>query len=304
LARIAARYADQRNTELALSDTYRAEEAALAPEDAPPPPEVAPPEPAPVAPEPAPAVTAAPLRNVTLPDGGVVQVTDDQFAQLAQMGILANLALSQPVMQPPVAPAAPAPRRELVDEERAREFVRQVQFGAPDEALPAVRWLIEDVVSRIQMPHVDPNAIIHAATLRARAEQQAERDVAIIRSDFPDIFANPQLQRLAHINVDELARGDAATGRQRPLVEIYREAGNRVYDAIGRPRPGSDPTAPALQAAPHVQERPDVIERKRAAPRIPAAVDRRAATPDAPRPPTASEIVSQMRVSRGQSPLT
>ena len=125
------------------------------------------------------------------------------------------------------------------------------------------------------------------------------------------LVRNP-VRGLSHIDqqydrvVRQILERNVQLGRQQPWIDIYREASNTVYDAIGRPRPGSetDPST-ALQAASAnvVPIRSDVIERKRAAPRATQAIGLRAPAPVAPRLPSGSELVEQMRRQRGQSPL-
>lgn len=271
------------------------------------------PAPAPVAaaPSPAPAAhTPAPdtTRTIVI-DGQHVRVTDEQYANLAQLGMIANIALhQQPQSPPPAAPEPPA-RRALVDDARAKEAIRAIQFSDVDAAVPHLTALIEDVMARAPQPaapqHIDQAALEQRATQAALGYIKFQAEQAAVRDEFPDIFANPQLTKLAAINVDALRANYQRLGVSRSDLDIYREAGHAVYDALGRPRPGSDvaPIQPAPQAAPAIAPRSEVIERKRAAPRNTQTVDRRAAPAEAPRAPTGSEIVDRMRQQRGQSSL-
>ena len=83
-------------------------------------------------------------------------------------------------------------------------------------------------------------------------------------------------------------------------LEVYREAGDLVLNALNLPR-SQTTDQPALQAAQSYRQ--DVIERKRTAPKPTTQVDRRAPSPSAPRPPSGSEIVERMRQSRGQQSM-
>lgn len=249
--------------------------------------EPAPVPPAPPAPEP---VHHTPLRTINL-QGQLIQVTEAQFEQLAHMGAVAGMALSQAPVAPP-APAAPS------FEEVARKLVQNFQFGSPEEATSA----LIDYTHSLQRAgqQADPNLIAQQAAAQAMAQIQAQRDTEVIRAEYPQIFADPDVQHLAHVKVDAIKRSDAAKGVRRSDIEVYREAGNQVYDLMKLPRPGSDIPSAAPQAAQQAQPRAEVLERKRAAPRNPASVDRRAVTPEAPRAPTASEIISAMAKSRHQ----
>lgn len=261
------------------------------------------PAPAPAQDAPAPVPAAAPvapaLRVVEM-DGQTVAVTEEQYQQLARLGMVAQAALSR--YQP--EPVASAPAQPIVDPERVRDVAKRLQYGNEDEAAAALTQFVTDVVSRVpQGPAIDPNAIIQRATQAAvqQATQQAQlqRDTETIRQEFADIFENEQRTLLARMNVEAIRARNAAQGRYQPDIEIYREAGNMVRGAMGRPRPGNDAPSPAIQAAP----RTEVLERKRSAPRMTQAIDRRAPSPEPQRPPSGSEIVERMRAQRGQASM-
>src|SRR6185503_16239405 len=253
---------------------------------------VEPAEPPPVvasATQPAPAHPA--LRHIVI-DGQQIAVTDEQFAQLAQMGALAARNLTQhapaPVAAPePVAPPAPSV---TVDEARVREAVQRIQFGSPDEGTQALAGLIQDVVRQVpQAPHIDQQRLIAEAEQRAVQRIAAEHINATIQSEYPEIFKDKALIAAAQVRENEIRQHALATGRRVNDLDIYREAGNQVYDLLKLPRPGSEITQPtAPQAAPAIQptRSATIEERKRAAPRNPQPVDRRSAVPEAPRPPS------------------
>jgi hypothetical protein len=309
---IAKRHQEAREAELRQSDVYDQEARAAGlglPEDEPEPPPVAvePVAQEPVGGTPAPATQDAPvpapaaaltLRTVDI-DGQQWAVSEEQYQQLARMGLLAQRALA--TYQP--EPVAPEPVKPIVDPERVREAAKRIQYGNEDEAAAALTELITDVAARMPAtPSIDPNAIVQRATTAAMQQAQLARDTDTIRQEYADIFENPQRTLLARMNVEAIRARNAQTGRFQPEIEIYREAGNMVRDAMGQPRPGSDVSQPALQAA-TVAPRTEVIERKRAAPRMTQAIDRRAPQPEMPRPPSGSEIVERMRAQRGQASM-
>lgn len=323
MAAIAARAEEQRHKEIAQGGIYDAEARergeALPPPDfgqdepeepveAAPEAPATPPVPAasepPPAPAPVPVAVAPQLRTLNL-NGQPVQVTEEQFAQLAQMGALAGLALAQPIAPEPPAAPTPAPSLAL-DDGKIRDTVQRIQFGSPDEGAAALGGLIRDVVASVPAaPAIDPHALVAQATQRAKQEMRGEQVTTAIRSEFPEIFADTGLMALAHDRVRQIAQRDAATGQRRAEIDIYREAGNQVYDLLKLPRPGSETTQTAPQAAPVVQPRAGIEERKRAAPRNTQPVDRRSAMPpQAPQTPSASAIVAWMAQKRGQQALS
>ena len=244
------------------------------------------------------------VREIQTPQGQRVQVTQEQYDQLAQLGMVANIALHTAPELPPVAPQPAAPQKTLVDDDRVRETVRQIQFGGEEAAVPALRGLIEDVVSRVPAgPQVDAAQIQAQAVDAAMARIQFMAQQEMIRGEFPDIFANPQLTKLAAINVDSLRNQYQRSGIPRNDLDIYREAGYAVYDALGKPRPGSDVAPNTAPQAATVSPRNEVVDRKRAAPRNPQVIDRRAAAPETQRAPTGTQIVEAMRKARGQSSM-
>lgn len=248
------------------------------------------------------------LRQIVI-DGQQIAVTDEQFAQLAQMGALAAKSMYQqpaPAYQAPEPVEAPKPSV-AVDEARVREAVQRIQFGSPDEGTQALSTLIQDVVRQVpQAPQIDQQRLVAEAEQRAVQRIAAEQTHALVRQEYPEIFKDQGLMALAQQRVHQLSQHALATGRRVNDLDIYREAGNQVYDLLKLPRPGSEITqATAPQAAPAIQptRSAQIEERKRAAPRNPQPVDRRSAVPEAPRPPTGSEIVNAMRVQRGQQSL-
>lgn len=274
-----------------------------------------------------------PMQPQTFPidiDGQQVYVTQEQMAHLARMGAIANQALyqyNQGATQPrPPAPAsipdrgqpAPQPTREAgaapISKERIREIARAIQYGDEDSATGAIEGLLSEVAPP-QVPQIDLDAhrrsILAEARREAHMEAISQQSVAIVRAEYADIAANPILQDAAARQLAMLRQHNIALGNQFSEFDLVREAGNRVRAAFGgQPQPTGQTPAPAGQTAPqasNVVVRRSVAEidgRKRAAPqRTAAVIDRRSAAPEAPRPPTGSDIVEQMRKSRFQSPM-
>ena len=313
---IAERHQQMRAAEMQLGDEYeqnaRAAGLTHAEDDPEPDPapepgaealDAAPPAAAPPAPVQQPAPPAQPSVRVLTVDGQQVAVTDEQLEQLARLGMITNTALHQArnEWQPP-APVAHEPPKALVTPDEVRETVKKIQYGGEEDGAAALAGLINHVVTRVPAaPAIDTNAVVQRAVTASMAQQQLAADTQTIRTEYEDIFAHPQRTFLAKANVEALRARDAQLGRFRPDIEVYREAGNMVREAMGLSRPGSDEPSPALQA-PSVVSRADVIERKRSAPRQ-TTIDRRVPAPETPRPPSGSELVERMRAQRGQSSM-
>lgn len=262
------------------------------------------------------------LYPIDLGQGHPVYVTLDQMQHLAKMGAVANQTLhdwnarqQQQFSVPPVDPTpapAPTPRQVEIDSARVRETVRRMTYGSEDDGTEALTGLIRHVVtSQPAAPSVDTNAIIARARQEALVQMQMQRDAELISNEYPDIVSNPSLKRFAAINVDDVIRENAALGRQMIPLDIYREAGNRVYDALGKPRPGNQaapqPSAapqPPSQAAPRLtvvrNDDAAIIERKREAPRQTGQViDRRTSGPPQQPQKSMSELIDEVRLKRG-----
>jgi hypothetical protein len=235
-------------------------------------------------------------------DGQRFAVTPEQERELFRLGMYAGQALQQYRPEPPPPPEPPRP---LVDPEAVRETVRRMQYSGEEDAAAALTDLITGVISRVpQAPQVDPNALVNRAVAATREQTRLEEAQAMIRQEYPDIASNDQLAFLANANNQRLLAHYRQLGVQKPWIDIYREASNTVYDAIGKPRPGSDQRQqPGLQAPSNTLPRLEVLERKRATPKSLTSVDMRAPAPTTQQPRTGSEIVNQMRLARGLSSL-
>lgn len=274
------------------------------------PPESAAPPAAAIAPQP----TTFPIEL----DGQIIHVTQDQMTYLARMGAIANQALHQYQNTPREQPqtSAPAPIRESapppVDDSRISETVRAIQYGDPETAATALKGLISDVVRTVPpAPTFDPNAIVNTAVQESMRRQQLAHDTAVVQQEYADVLSDPIRADAAARQVAMIRQQNIALGRQVSDLEVYREAGNRVRQAFGghQPTQGQAPAQAGTLApqAPNLIVRRSVADiegRKRAAPqRTAAVIDRRSAAPEAPRPPTGSDIVEQMRKARHQSSM-
>ena len=270
-------------------------------------------------------VRAAPVEQVAAPvqssgvhtilvDGREFAVTDQQYGELARLGMVANVALhqyqsqpAQPQYQAQQPQYQPEQRQQqqpdLIDPEQVKRVVRGIQFGNEDEAAAALAEYTTMVMSKAPpQQHIDTNAIVNRAVQESRNQAQLQQDTYTIQQEYSDIFANSQRTLLAKMNVDVIRARDMQMGRRQAGIDVYREAGNMVREAMVLPSPQQQQIQeqePAQQVA-AVVARQDVIERKREAPRRTQSIDVRVPAPQAQRAPTGSEIVDRMRAQRGQ----
>jgi hypothetical protein len=246
-----------------------------------------------------------PAMKVVEVDGRRFEVSQQQYDELAQMGAIANVALHQYANQPqpqyqPQPQTQPQQQQgPLVDPEMVRDTVRKIQYGGEEDGATALSNLVYAVASRQPQPQqIDTNSIAQQAAQMAQQQQRFQAETNLIQQEYKDVFSDPQRTQLAKLNVDAIRQRNIATGKYQSDLDVYREAGDLVLNALKLPRSQAT-DQPALQAAPAAY-RQDVIERKRTAPKQTTQVDRRAPSPSAPRPPSGSEIVERMRQSRGQ----
>lgn len=272
-----------------------------------------------------PASVASPHTFAVDVDGQQLHVTQEQLVQLARMGAVANQALYRYQMNgqtgyvgltPQVPPASEAPKAPtpIIDDERIKGTVKAIQYGDEATAAQALSDLVTHVVSRNAAPQssLDPVAIGNYAAQRAIQAAKLEHETQIIRQEYADIMADPDLAHLAALKVAQLRQRNQTLGQQQSDLDVFREAGNLVLDKIGKPRPGQQvqPPADAGLTAPQAsnlvirRSTAEIEGRKRAAPRATSQViDRRSAAPQAPRPPSGADIVEMMRKSRGQTSM-
>lgn len=241
------------------------------------------------------------LFPLQLPNGAVTYVTGEQMAYLAQRGAMADMQPPAP-QAPPEPPPKPATHAASFDGEKAREIVRALSYGNEDDG---ARVLQEFAASLA--PQIDQSALLEQAEQRVMAKLTLDRNLNTIGIEFPEIFQDRIRTQAALLQLDDIRRDPNA--RHFSDLDLYREACSRVRRSLGgvapQPQPQSDQiasTQPVSQAAsPAPSAR---LERKRGAPSMPTAADRRlGATDDAPAVPTNRQVINQMRVSRGQPPL-
>jgi hypothetical protein len=238
----------------------------------------------------APAAPAAPqLFPWTLPDGRQTWVTADQVVQLAQVGA-GYLTQQQRPPQPPqqayVAPQPPPPPR--LDRERAALIAQRLSFGTTEEQTEALQEY-----AQLVQPLYDKETIKR----ELRQEQTLEMNLQTIGREYPEIFNDPVLTQVAALQLHNL-RGNPYSAQMAELDQ-YRVACNQVRSRFS---PVPQQSSPPQQQVEGRALSGDRLQRKRNAPSIPGGADHRMTMQEpAPRQPSASEIIKQMRTARGQA---
>ncbi len=240
------------------------------------------------------------LFPLQLPTGAVVHVTGEQLADLARRGAMAQMLPPEPAPPPPPEPKATHPAS--FDGEKAREIVKALAYGNEDDGVRVLQEFAQTLAPR----EVDVAGLRQQTKDELRSELRMEQNLNSIGAEFPDVFGDRILTQVAALELDNIRRDP--NSRHFPDLDLYREACSRVRHRFGGAAPQSQPestvatTQPVSQAA--LAAPSGRLERKRGAPSMPSASDRRlSVADDAPRDMTPREIINQMRVKRGQAPL-
>jgi hypothetical protein len=247
--------------------------------------------------------------------GQQFSVTDEEMRQLAEMGAVANIAIrqhgaqEQPQHQAPaqqVVPAQHQPQQRqapTLDPETAKQLHHKLTYGSEQEGIQALQEMYAAAAQAAAQPAVDPQRIAQAATNAALQQIQLQSNLNTLAVEFPQVFADKGASQLAALKLHEIRQRDQLLGVQKPDLEAYREACRGVLEdarrlsGVAASQPGQGAASAAVQATPFA----DRDARKRAAPRTPTAASRKAAmSAEAPRAPSGSEIVEQMRRARFQ----
>lgn len=237
---------------------------------------------------------------------------DEKFRQAAKMredaqAMLYALQQAQPQSAQPQhsAPEQPQP---IITDDAAKAIVRGLNYGSEEEQVKAVSDLLSQAAQakgQVQ-PNFTPEQIVQAATQNAIVQLDFRTNLERVAGEYQDIFADNMLSKFAGMQASELRQQYAAEGRQVPEIAIYREACAAVREKFVTPKTPGEIKEPPSDAKPSVQSASvssmkEKLERKRAAPQPPLAVNRVASEQPKSQFPTGSDIVARMRQARGQA---
>lgn len=194
----------------------------------------------------------------------------------------------------------------LIDDKKADEFIRKINYGSDEEQRSAIRELGASIATGIEgraANNPTPDQVAEYATQQALARINFQNNLQAIGNEFKELFLSRPLTIAAADTVGQLRTQYAAQGVQKTEVEIYREACQSISDQFLK---RDDPPSPEPATAIPVQAAQPAtsgnrFERKRAAPQPPAAATMVATDNPKPKGFDPSTIVQQMRKSRGQS---
>ena len=97
-------------------------------------------------------------------------------------------------------------------------------------------WL-QAVAGRVpQQQPIDTNRSSSKPPLIPSNRRVTKRRSRLIQQEYKDVFADPQRTQLAKFNVDAIRQRNIATGKYQSDLEVYREAGDLVLNALKLPR--------------------------------------------------------------------
>lgn len=270
---------------------------------------------------------SAPAQKIPLiVDGNRLEVTPDELVQLAQKGLSANQRWEEAarmrreaqelLSRPPTPQAQPVQQQpatdEIVPETLARDVARRLNYGSEDEQIKAIRDLVADVQSKTQgrAQGLNPTDLVNTAVTNALAAVDFRSTLAALGQEFPKVFEDTDLSETAGRRVFK-AKQEQSLRMQQGLpvemksdYELMRDACKFVQDRYilppGTPQARANGQTQPAQAAPKVDQMTDRVERKRAAPKPPAAANRVASGPPERPEPTPKDVVAWMRQKRHQ----
>lgn len=131
------------------------------------------------------------------------------------------------------------------------------------------------------------------AKIANRVQQQLEVDTALarIKTDYPEIISNPDVELLTAIKVDSLVAGG------KPRATAMLEAADEVYGTLGFKKKGR-------QEETQSESRDEKLRRKAERDRVPAANANAPTTPDVNTPVSPSALIASIAASRMGQTMT
>jgi hypothetical protein len=246
-----------------------------------------------------------PAKKQVVVNGQTYELTEAEIEHLAQRAIY-NEGQQRQQVQPQQQYQQPQPQVQQVqpelDREQLKEIARKITYGSEDESTKALGDLVGLTANLAARNTVDPNQIVQATTQNVLAHVQFQDNLKTIASEYTDVFNDSDKTFIAARKVGELRQKNAMLGVQASDLDLYREACRATREKFrSAPETASIVDKKQSAAQPVVtQVNSNRVERKRAAPSTPAAVNRTQAMDQQRGAATGSDIVNAMRKSRGQ----
>lgn len=194
----------------------------------------------------------------------------------------------------------------VIDKEKAREIAKRINYGSEEDQINALLDLGASIKATVQgqaaQPALPPEQLVNIATQNAVAAIDARTEQETLTKEFSDIISDKALAAAADVIATDLAREYQKQGISKSRLELFREAGIQTRDKYLKPI--EPPVQSQPPSSPKIVVDNDKLERKRAAPKPPAAANKIAIEPPPAYGVGVSSIVNQMRKARGQPILT
>lgn len=257
-------------------------------------------------PEPEPAPVTQPTTVKLKADGMEKEVTQEELIALAQKNLAADARLrratemlqeaeqlrQQMLAQPEENQiTATTPDRDAV-RGQVEAAVTKLFEGEQDAAVETLTELITKAGGQAPtQPVVQPQIDIDAVTNQVLERTAIQAAFNTVKTDYPDLVANPTLEKLAGMQIDELVEATGIPRSQAILTvaeQLYRDLGKTP---VGRQAPAPDEPPPTNTR----------LENKQKLDHVPSA-SRAAALPVTPEEPNPSDVIAEMAARRlGQS---
>lgn len=219
---------------------------------------------------------------------------------------IANAVKQNLQPQPAAKENPPQATQPVIDKDKAREVAKRINYGSEEDQVNAIVELSAEIASKVrgQVTALPPEQIAQFATQQAIATIRAEQEQETLKREFADILADKPISSAADVIANELAENYRQQGIVKSRLDLFREAGTIARDKYLKPKVEAAPVQNQPPATPTIVVSNDRLERKRAAPKPPAAANKVAAEPPTQYGVGVSSIVNQMRKARGQPVLT
>ena len=240
-------------------------------------------------------------KRVVLIEGRPIEFTEEEYARLAEKGLYQPQvqAVQQQFQQPITPPQKADDPKQNHQNDLLRDIARRITYGSEDESIGAIADLINAASTRTSQNQADPNQIAQFAAQQALAQLQFQKNLETIASEYKDIYEKRSATLVAADYVNSLRYKYGMLGIAKPDLELWREACEKTREDLGI-SPKTTTAKDQNKITAHGFELSNKLERKRAAPKPPAAATRVIAM-EQQRAITGSDIVAAMRKSRGQA---
>lgn len=245
-------------------------------------------------------------RTITL-GNQTYELTEAEIEQLAQRAIYNQQQVQQTQQQPQYQnQAIQQPQHKEPARDELKEIARKITYGSEEESTNALEKLVGLSANMVKSQQVvTPEQIAFVAKEQAKAEIRFETNLDTIAREYGDIYESRAKSIVAADKVGSLRQKYQVLGVQKPDLDIWREACKATRDEF---QPVSQTASivdekkkPAQQITPSISS--TRVERKRAAPQPPAAVNKTMQLQENSRSPTGSDVVNAMRKARGQAAI-